>query len=222
MDRLSVSPVLFRKMPGTMDYPETVLGMETHVSRMLAGLASEEVWLLEHPAIYTLGSGAKEADILTLVKLPLYKTGRGGQITYHGPGQRVAYIMIDLARRGRDLRRYVWLLEEGLILTLKDLGVVGERRPARVGVWVCGSRDGQEREEKIAAIGVRIKKWITFHGISLNVNPDLAHYHPIVPCGLADYGVTSLHKLGIKVTLEEVDQRLEKNFRQLFEIRPPF
>lgn len=206
--------MIFRKFPHVADYPETVMRMETHVDHMLAGLASEEVWLLEHPNIYTLGSSAKDSDILSPDLLPLYRTGRGGQVTYHGTGQRVAYIMIDLSQRKQDLRWYVQMLEEWLIMTLKDLGIKGEHRKERVGIWVS-SENG--KEQKIAAIGVRVKKWITFHGISLNVNPDLSYYQNIIPCGLSDYGVTSLQDRGAQANLHAVDDALEKNFRLLFD-----
>lgn len=206
--------MIFRKLPHVADYPETVIRMETHVDHMLAGLASEEVWLLEHPNIYTLGSSAKDSDVLSPDLLPLYRTGRGGQVTYHGTGQRIAYVMIDLSQRKQDLRWYVQMLEEWLIMTLKDLDIKGERRRKRVGIWVS-SENG--KEQKIAAIGVRVKKWITFHGISLNVNPDLSYYQNIIPCGLSDYGVTSLHDKGVQVNLRAVDDALEKNFRLLFD-----
>lgn len=206
--------MIFRKIHNVADYPETIARMETHVDHMLTGLASEEVWLLEHPNIYTLGSSAKDSDILSPTLLPLYRTGRGGQVTYHGTGQRVAYVMIDLSRRKQDLHQYVWMLEEWLILTLKDLGLTGERRKGRIGIWVCTPKG---KEQKIAAIGVRIKKWITFHGVSLNVNPDLSYYQNIIPCGLSDYGVTSLHDRDIRASLTAVDEALERNFRPLFE-----
>jgi lipoyl(octanoyl) transferase len=206
--------MIFRKLPHVADYPETVMRMETHVDHMLAGFASEEVWLLEHPNIYTLGSSAKDSDVLSPDLLPLYRTGRGGQVTYHGTGQRIAYVMIDLSQRKQDLHWYVQMLEEWLIMTLKDLGIKGERRRERVGIWVS---DEKGREQKVAAIGVRVKKWITFHGISLNVNPDLSYYQNIIPCGLSDYGVTSLHDRGVQANLHAVDDALEKNFRLLFD-----
>jgi lipoyl(octanoyl) transferase len=206
--------MIFRKLPHVADYPETVMRMETHVDHMLTGFASEEVWLLEHPNIYTLGTSAKDSDVLSPDLLPLYRTGRGGQVTYHGTGQRIAYVMIDLSQRKQDLRWYVQMLEEWLIITLKDLGIKGERRRERVGIWVS---DEKGKEQKVAAIGVRVKKWITFHGISLNVNPDLSYYQNIIPCGLSDYGVTSLHDRGVQANLHAVDDALEKNFRLLFD-----
>ncbi len=206
--------MIFRKLPHVADYPETVMRMETHVDHMLAGFSSEEVWFLEHPNIYTLGSSAKDSDVLSPDLLPLYRTGRGGQVTYHGTGQRIAYVMIDLSQRKQDLRWYVQMLEEWLIMTLKDLDIKGERHRERVGIWVS---DEKGKEQKIAAIGVRVKKWITFHGISLNVNPDLSYYQNIIPCGLSDYGVTSLHDRGVQANLHSVDDALEKNFRLLFD-----
>ena len=204
----------FRTLPSPAPYLETVEAMECHVDFMITGCTSEEVWLLEHPPLYTLGTSAKESDLLPAsTGIPTYPTGRGGQITYHGPGQRVAYVMLDLSQRKKDVRHYIWMLEEWLILTLKDLKITAERRQGRIGLWVF-SQTGQE--EKIAAIGVRLKKWITFHGISLNICPDLSYYEKIIPCGLAQYGVTSLAAQGLSVSLDQVDEALKRNFLSLF------
>jgi lipoyl(octanoyl) transferase len=203
-----------------VDYPEAVAAMEAHVAAMLAGSAGERVWLLEHPPLYTAGTSARPADLLDPGRFPVYRTGRGGQYTYHGPGQRVAYAMLDLRRRGADLRRYVHDLEEWLILTLARFDVRGERREGRVGIWVA--RHGG-REDKIAAIGVRVRRWIGFHGVALNLDPDLAHFQGIVPCGIAAgpearYGVTSLHDLGILASMAELDMALKAAFSEVFEV----
>jgi lipoyl(octanoyl) transferase len=206
--------MIFKKNYSPLAYPEAIAKMEEHVKRMLLKEAYEEVWLLEHPPVYTLGTSAEEKDILCQTKVPFYKSGRGGKVAYHGPGQRIAYVMLDLSQRTQDLRHYIWMLEEWIILVLRELGVKGERREGRVGVWVL-SPEG--KEEKIAAIGVRIKKWVTFHGISLNINPNLSYYKSIVPCGLANYGVTSLKRLGVEISTQEADTLLERKFLSLFE-----
>lgn len=198
---------------GLTQYPAALARMEDHVAAMRAGDAGEWVWLVEHPPLYTAGTSARRQDLLTPDRFPVYDAGRGGQYTYHGPGQRVAYAMLDLNRRGRDLRRYINTLEDWIIATLQDFGVTGERREGRVGVWVAHP-DG--REDKIAAIGVRVKGWVTYHGISINVNPDLSHFTGIVPCGIAAHGVTSLHALGIGATMDDVDQALKAQFDRLF------
>lgn len=194
-------------------YPEAVAFMEARVAAIGAGEAPETVWLLEHPPLYTAGTSADAADLIDAQRFPVYASGRGGQYTYHGPGQRVAYVMLDLNRRGRDVRVYVRNLEEWLIRTLARFGVIGERRDGRVGIWVV--RPGGA-EEKIAAIGVRIRRWVTFHGISLNVAPDLSHFAGIVPCGIAAHGVTSLRALGVDVTMAEVDAALREMFDEVF------
>lgn len=168
--------------------------------------ASECIWFLEHPPLYTLGTSGQDKDILSSSKLPVLKTGRGGKVTYHGPGQRIIYLMLDLNTRYRDIHKYVFELEEWLITTLSKLGVKGERRPGRVGIWV----QKQGLDHKIAAIGVRVQKWVTSHGISLNVNPDLKAYQDIVPCGIQEYGVTSLQDLGLSVTQQDVDVLLRQ------------
>lgn len=193
-------------------YPDAISFMEQRVAEIHSGEAPETVWLLEHPPLYTAGTSAREADLLD-ARFPVFKTGRGGEYTYHGPGQRVGYVMLDLRTRGQDVRGFVTGLEEWLIRTLKEFGVSGERKEGRIGVWVSHP-DG--REEKIAALGVRVRKWITFHGISLNVDPDLSHYSGIVPCGIPDHGVTSLHALGIKAGAVEVDEVLKKTFEEVF------
>ena len=194
------------------DYPGAVSFMENRVGEIFAGKAPELVWLLEHPPLYTAGTSAKECDLLDSL-FPVFATGRGGEYTYHGPGQRVGYVMLDLRKRGQDVRKFVFNLEHWVIDTLKEFDVTGERRDDRVGVWVA-LEDGTEK--KIAAIGVRVRKWITYHGISINVNPELAHYDGIVPCGIADHGVTSLHDLGTRVSMAEVDAVLKKKFDEIF------
>lgn len=193
-------------------YPDAVAAMESRVAAIHAGTAGELVWLLQHPPIYTAGTSARETDLLTPQRFPVYRTGRGGQYTYHGPGQRVAYVMLDLKRRQADVRRFVHDLEEWIIRTLWRFNVRGERREGRVGIWVV--RDG--REDKIAAIGVRVRRWVTFHGIALNVDPNLDHFAGIVPCGIAEHGVTSLHDLGIPVGMADVDVALREAFDEVF------
>lgn len=180
--------------------------MEQRVDAMIAGNASEKVWLLEHPPLYTAGTSADVAELKDAARFPIFETGRGGRYTYHGPGQRVIYAMIDLRTRGKDLRAHVWRLEEWVIRVLAEFGVCGERRQGRVGIWVTN----ETGEEKIAAIGVRVRKWVAYHGLALNVAPDLDHFSGIVPCGIADFGVTSLHKLGITVSMDEVDAAFMK------------
>lgn len=192
-----------------VDYPEALAFMEARVAAIRDQGAPECVWLLEHPPLYTAGTSAKREDLLDPDRFPVYDAGRGGQYTYHGPGQRVAYVMLDLKRRGGDIRAFVHDLEEWLIHTLDRFGVKGERRDGRVGIWV---ERGMGREDKIAAIGVRVRRWVTFHGISLNVDPDLSHFGGIVPCGITQYGVTSLWNLGHTPTMEEVDMALKDAF----------
>jgi lipoyl(octanoyl) transferase len=195
--------------------------MEERVALIRAGQARELVWLLEHPPLYTAGTSAKDADLLAPARFPVHRTGRGGQYTYHGPGQRIAYVMLDLERRRPDLRRYVCDLEDWLIAALARFNVRGERRAGRVGIWVDR---GGGREDKIAAIGVRVRRWVTYHGVALNVDPDLEHFSGIVPCGVAEpsYGVTSLVDLGLPVTLSEVDSALMTTFDAVFGApRPP-
>jgi lipoyl(octanoyl) transferase len=195
-------------------YPAAVEAMEARVAGIRAGTAPELVWLLEHPPLYTAGTSARLADLVDPHRLPVHWTGRGGQLTYHGPGQRVAYLMLDLRKRGADLRAYVSGLEDWIIAALAELGIRGERRAGRIGIWVA-QPDG--REDKIAAVGVRIRHWITYHGISINVAPDLAHYDGIVPCGIRateqePFGVTSLQKLGSDATMRDLDEALRRTF----------
>jgi lipoyl(octanoyl) transferase len=212
---LQAAPALapeWRVSDGLVAYEEAVSTMEQRVAAIRAGSAAEQVWLLEHPPLYTAGTSAKAADLVDPTRLPVFQTGRGGQFTYHGPGQRIGYVMLDLRRRGSDIRSYVHNLEEWLIRTLARFNVKGERREGRVGVWVV---DGL-REEKIAALGVRVKHWVSFHGVSLNVDPDLGNYAGIVPCGVSQHGVTSLAKLGIIVSMAEVDMILRETFEEVF------
>ncbi len=187
-------------------YLEALKWMEMRVKSLQNNEASECVWLLEHPPLYTLGTSGLEKDIFSSSKFPVFKTGRGGQVTYHGPGQRVAYVILDLKPRYQDIRRYVFELEEWMIQTLATFGVRGERRAGRVGIWV--QKKGQDY--KIGALGVRLQKWVTSHGLSLNVHPDLSAYQDITPCGLSQYGITSLADLGQNVTLQDVDEALRK------------
>src|ERR1700743_118055 len=199
-------------------YPEAVAMMEARVADIADGRAPETVWLLEHPSLYTSGTSGKATDLLD-PRLPIFQSGRGGQITYHGPGQRVAYVMLDLKRRQPDVRAYVASLEEWIIRTLAAFNVRGERREDRVGVWVARPDKGKGFEDKIAAIGVRLRRWVSFHGIAINVEPELAHFQAIVPCGVTDprYGVTSLADLGLWVTIAAVDIALRQTFEDVFE-----
>ncbi|WP_046865308.1 lipoyl(octanoyl) transferase LipB [Microvirga massiliensis] len=198
-----------------VDYEAAVAAMEERVDLIRAGQAPERVWLLEHPALYTAGTSARDEDLVDPGRFPVFRSGRGGQFTYHGPGQRVAYVMLDLQRRTPDLRRYVAALESWLIGTLAEFNVRGERREDRVGVWVRRPDRG-DSEDKIAAIGIRVRRWVTFHGISLNVEPDLSHFAGIVPCGVRIHGVTSLVDLGIPVTMAETDSVLRREFERVF------
>jgi lipoyl(octanoyl) transferase len=221
MDReigMEESGIEWRLSPAPVPYAEAVAAMEARVAAIRDGTAPELVWLLEHPPIYTAGTSAKPDDLLDPDRLPVYRSGRGGQYTYHGPGQRVAYVLLDLnkappGQTRRDVRCHVWRLEEWMIQTLARFGVVGERREGRVGVWVIGP-DG--RDDKIAAIGVRVRRWVSYHGVALNVAPDLDHYRGIVPCGIAEHGVTSLVKLGISASMADVDQILRTTFDSAF------
>ena len=194
-------------------YPDAVQSMEQRVKGIREGTAPEWVWLVEHPPLYTAGTSADPNELLDPDKLPVFQTGRGGRYTYHGPGQRITYVMLDLKRRGPDVRQFVRNLEGWVIAVLNQFGVTGERRDGRVGIWVAGP-DGTE--EKIAAIGVRIRHWVTFHGIAINVNPELEHFNGIIPCGIAGYGVTSLSQLGVTASLEDVDAVLRKTFASHF------
>jgi lipoyl(octanoyl) transferase len=208
-----VGPVEWEVTPGLTPYPIAVERMEREAAAIAAGTAQERVWLVEHPPLYTAGTSANAADLVEPERFPVFRTGRGGQYTYHGPGQRVAYVMLDLSRRGGDVRAFVAGLEAWLIAALDRLGVEGERREDRVGVWV---RRGGGREDKIAAIGIRVRRWVSFHGISLNVDPDLSHFAGIVPCGVRDHGVTSLADLGRISRPEQADAALMLAFEQIF------
>ena len=208
--------------PGLTPYEDAIAFMEARVEAIAAGGARELVWLVEHPPLYTAGTSAKPADLRD-TRFPVHKTGRGGQFTYNGPGQRVAYVMLDLNRRRPDIRAFVCALEDWIILTLAAFNLRGERRADRVGVWVRrpekpGGLNGEMAEDKIAALGIRVRRWVTFHGMSLNVDPDLTHFSGIVPCGIADahFGVTSLVDLGIPVTMPEVDCVLKREFTRVF------
>ena len=211
----------WRISDGPVPYLEALEAMEARVADIRAGRERELVWLLEHPPLYTAGTSARPQDLLHSNRLPVHVAGRGGQYTYHGPGQRIAYVMLDLRARGQDVRRFVSGLEEWTIRSLARFGVTAERRVGRVGVWVArpdkpALPDGSPREDKIAAIGVRIRHWVSFHGLSINVEPDLSHYSGIVPCGISDHGVTSLVDLGLPVTLPDLDAALAETFDEAF------
>lgn len=197
-------------------YEEAVAFMEARVAAIAAGEAPEMVWLLEHPPLYTAGVSSKDEDLLDAGRFPVHRSGRGGQFTYHGPGQRVAYVMLDLNRRGRDVRAFVRGLEQWIIGALDRFGVEADVREGRVGVWVERKGPGWSREDKIAAIGVKVRRWVSFHGISLNVEPDLSHFGGIVPCGIAEHGVTSLVDLGVLATMDEADDALRGRFQAVF------
>lgn len=229
--RLTVSPHAFPKRPGPdpvagpvgwrvsdapVAYTAALAWMEARADAIARGTAPEAVWLLEHPPLYTAGTSARPEDLVAPDRFPVHATGRGGQYTYHGPGQRVAYVMLDLDRRSRDLRAYVASLEAWLIETLAAFNVRAERREDRVGVWVRRPEKGPGVEDKIAAIGIRVRRWVSFHGISLNVEPDLTHFDGIVPCGVREHGVTSLVDLGLPVSMAEVDMQLRAAFEDIF------
>lgn len=197
-------------------YQQAIAEMEVRVAAIAAGTASERVWLLEHPPLYSAGVSAKDADLLQPGRFPVHRTGRGGQFTYHGPGQRVAYVMLDLNARGKDVRGFVRGLEAWLIGALSTFGVEAGVRDGRVGVWVERRGPGWSREDKIAAIGVKVRKWVSFHGVSLNIDPELDHFGGIVPCGIADHGVTSLLDLGLTTPMAEADAALLAGFEKIF------
>lgn len=202
-------------------YPLAISEMEARVAKIAAGTATEVVWLLEHPPLYTAGKSADPTDLVDPDRFPVFPSKRGGQYTYHGPGQRVAYVMLDLARHGKDVRQFVEKIEDWVIATLDEFNVKGEKREGRVGVWVVRpdkppNADGTPREDKIAAVGLRLHKWVSFHGISINVEPELDHFDGIVPCGIQGHGVTSLVDLGLPVTLEDVDLALKRTFPKVF------
>ncbi|MFZ3583861.1 lipoyl(octanoyl) transferase LipB [Loktanella sp. DJP18] len=202
-------------------YPDSLSFMERRAEAIAAGTASEAIWLLEHPPLYTAGTSARLSDLVDPDRFPVYEARRGGQYTYHGPGQRVAYVMLNVGQRGHDVRRFVQELEAWIIAALAQFNVDGQVRQGRVGVWVARpdlprTADGTIREDKIAAIGIRLRKWVSFHGISINVEPDLSHFDGIVPCGIREHGVTSLVDLGLPVTLADVDVALKQTFGQVF------
>jgi lipoyl(octanoyl) transferase len=214
--------VEFIHTPGLVNYEAAVSEMETRVAEIRAGTKPEAVWLLEHPPLYTGGTSAKPEDLLA-APFPVYQTGRGGQYTYHGPGQRIAYVMLDLQKNGGDVRKFVWQLEEWIIRTLAAFDITGERRAGRIGIWVAtdnqetrSSSEAIAQENKIAAIGVRVRHGVTYHGLSVNIDPDLSHYAGIVPCGIDEFGVTSMAQLGKKISLTEFDQALKNTWEQIF------
>jgi lipoyl(octanoyl) transferase len=208
----ATDPVRWEIASTPQPYLQTVARMEAEAALIAKGQAPELVWLLEHPALYTAGTSAKPQDLVTPDRFPVFETGRGGQYTYHGPGQRIAYVMLDLKKRGGDVRGFVAALERWIIATLADLGVTGEVREDRVGVWV--SRPG--REDKIAALGIRVRHGVTFHGISINLNPDLTHFNGIIPCGVSEHGLTSFADLGLNIDLSTLDEALVRNFEKQF------
>ena len=216
MPPATVSPIDWTILPGLTPYEAVVAAMEARAAEISGGSAPEAVWLVEHPSLYTAGTSAKDTDLLDPGRLPLHRTGRGGQFTYHGPGQRVVYVMLHLARRALGPREYVELLERWLIAALAELGVRAVCRRERVGVWVPRPEIGAGREDKIAAIGVRVRRGVSFHGIALNVAPDLSHYAGIVPCGIREHGVTSLADLDRSVPMAEVDRALRTAFEVTF------
>lgn len=199
-------------------YDEAVAVMEDRAAAIRAGMAPEMVWLLEHPPLYTAGTSADPSELVAPDRFPVHKTGRGGRYTYHGPGQRVGYVMLDLKKRGEDVRAFVCDLENWIIQTLAEFNITGERRDGRVGIWVARGAPGSKlyREDKIAAIGVRVRKWVTFHGVSLNIEPDLSHFEGIIPCGIDEHGVTSLVDLGVTASTPEVDVVLHQKFTEVF------
>jgi len=214
-------PVRWRISDDLVPYPQALVEMEARAVAIAEGKADELVWLLEHPPLYTAGTSADAHDLLQPDRFPVYDAGRGGEYTYHGPGQRVGYVLLDLKRRRQDVRAYVSAIEEVVIRTLAKMNVRGERREDRVGVWVRRPErpplpDGSTAEDKVAAIGIRLKRWVTFHGFSLNVEPDLSHFGGIVPCGISAYGVTSLVDLGLPVMMSDVDVLIRQSFEEIF------
>ena len=209
-------PARWEIASGLVPYADAVTRMERETLAIAKGEAPERVWLLEHPPLYTAGTSAKDGDLVAPDRFPVHKTGRGGQYTYHGPGQRVAYVMLDLRQRGHDVRAFVAGLENWIIATLGACNITGERREDRVGVWVRRPEKAPGIEDKIAAIGIRVRQGVSFHGISLNVDPDLSHFSGIIPCGVRDHGVTSLVDLGLPVTMEDADMALHAAYREIF------
>ncbi len=210
------NPVVWEVSNSLVPYPLAVKRMELEAQAIFEGKQPERVWLIEHPPLYTAGTSADKSDLIDPDRFPVFATGRGGQYTYHGPGQRVAYVMLDLNKRQRDVRGFVTALEQWLISTLHHFNVAGERREDRVGIWVPRPQKGPDVEDKIAAIGIRLRKWVTFHGISLNVEPDLEHFSGIVPCGIQQHGQTSLVDLGLPLTMDDADLALRTSFEEIF------
>ena len=205
-----------------VDYETALAKMDNHVEKMIQGQAGEKIWLLEHPPLYTAGTSADRQDLVEPNRFPVFETKRGGQYTYHGPGQRVVYVMLDLNKRGKDVKKFVKNLESWITLTLSEFNVTGQSRDGRVGIWVERpdkpvKNNGALEEDKIAAIGVRLRKWITLHGLSINLDPDLSHFQGIVPCGIREHGVTSLVDLGLPVSMHDLDNALKKSFSEVFQ-----
>ena len=205
-----------------VDYETALAKMDNHVEKMIQGEAGEKIWLLEHPPLYTAGTSADRQDLVEPNRFPVFETKRGGQYTYHGPGQRVVYVMLDLNKRGKDVKKFVKNLESWITLTLSEFNVTGQSRDGRVGIWVERpdkplKNNGTLEEDKIAAIGVRLRKWITLHGLSINLDPDLSHFQGIVPCGIREHGVTSLVDLGLPVSMHDLDNALKKSFSEVFQ-----
>jgi lipoyl(octanoyl) transferase len=217
LDNSPNEPVEWQISRGLVDYAAALACMEDRAADIRQSGSRELVWLLEHPPLYTAGTSAKPSDLLDPYRFPVYAAGRGGQYTYHGPGQRIAYVMLDLQRRGRDIRLFVSALEQWLIRTLGHFAVNGERRAGRVGIWVDL---GDGREAKIAALGLRVRRWVSYHGVALNVDPDLSHFAGIVPCGISQHGVTSLEALGRHATMDQVDEALRMEFAAVFGVHP--
>ncbi|WP_088623771.1 lipoyl(octanoyl) transferase LipB [Oceanicola sp. 22II-s10i] len=214
-------PVEWITSTGLVSYEDALAAMEARADAIARGEASEAIWLLEHPPLYTAGTSARPEDLIEPDRFPVYEARRGGQYTYHGPGQRIVYVMLDVGKRGRDVRCFVRQLEDWVIATLAEFNLKGEIRPGRVGVWIARPDktplpDGTPREDKIAAIGIRLRKWVSFHGISINVEPDLSHFGGIVPCGITGHGVTSLVDLGLPVTMDDLDVALKRQFGPVF------
>ncbi|MEM8697110.1 MAG: lipoyl(octanoyl) transferase LipB [Pseudomonadota bacterium] len=210
---MDTADIEWRISPGLTPYPEALADMEGRAAAIRSGDARECIWLLEHPPLYTAGTSADPQELLSAERFPVFTVGRGGRYTYHGPGQRIVYVMLDLARHGRDVRHFVHSLEGWMIASLAELGVAARRADGRIGIWT----DDSDAEAKVGAIGVRIRRWVSFHGFALNVAPDLAHFDGIVPCGIAEYPVTSLEKLGVPATMERVDAAIERNFTGFLE-----
>jgi len=226
MNEVDIPKPEWRVSPGLTDYRAAEAAMEQRADAIAAGRERELVWLVEHPPLYTAGTSAKAPDLIQPAAFPVYPTRRGGQFTYHGPGQRVVYVMLDLNRRGRDLRAFVARIEDWVISTLAEMNIRGERRAGRVGVWVVRpdrppGPDGRPAEDKVAAIGIRVKRWVSLHGFSINVEPDLSHFEGIVPCGIRGHGVTSLVDLGLPISMAEVDAVLRRQFESVFAAEAP-